>query len=75
MSTLPFLLAAGLFAFGLIPVALTRLPEPELGEGGRLTIGTGRASYSWPAPELRTAYFEAIPRRMRAVATDRDGGA
>jgi MFS family permease len=39
MSTLPFLLAAGLFALGLVPVALTRLPEPELGEGKRLTIG------------------------------------
>ena len=43
--------------------------------GGRLTIRTGRATYSWPAPELRTTYLEAIPRRMRAVATDRDAGA
>lgn len=39
MTTLPFLLAAGLFAFGLIPVAMTRLPEPVLGESSRLTIG------------------------------------
>jgi MFS family permease len=39
MSTLPFLLAAGLFALGLIPVALTRLPEPEIGHGRRVTIG------------------------------------
>lgn len=38
-STLPFLLAAGLFALGLIPVAMTRLPEPDLGESSRLTIG------------------------------------
>ncbi|HEX5818040.1 MAG TPA: AIR synthase related protein, partial [Gemmatimonadales bacterium] len=43
--------------------------------GGTLEIGTGRTTYSWPASELRTVYFEAIPRRMRAVATDRDGGA
>jgi len=42
---------------------------------GTLTIRTGRATYSWAASELRTVYFEAIPRRMRAVATDRDGGA
>ncbi len=39
MSNLPFIIAAALFAFGLIPVALTRLPEPELGEAGRLTLG------------------------------------
>ncbi len=39
MTTLPFLLAAGLFALGLIPVALTRLPEPVLAESSRLTIG------------------------------------
>lgn len=39
MSNLPFLLAAGLFALGLIPVALTRLPEPELHAPSRLTLG------------------------------------
>ena len=43
--------------------------------GGTLTVRTGRATYSWAASKLRTVYFEAIPRRMRAVATDRDGGA
>lgn len=35
----PFMVAAGLFALGLIPVALTRLPEPDLGEQSRLTLG------------------------------------
>ena len=39
MSSLPFLIAAGLFALGLIPVALTRLPEPDLSEPSRLTLG------------------------------------
>jgi MFS family permease len=39
MGSLPFLLAAGLFALGLIPVALTRLPEPDLSEPSRLTLG------------------------------------
>jgi phosphoribosylformylglycinamidine synthase len=43
--------------------------------GGALTIRTDRTTHSWPASGLRTVYFEAIPRRMRAVATDRDGGA
>jgi MFS family permease len=38
-STLPFLVAASLIALGLIPVALTRLPEPDLGAPGRLTLG------------------------------------
>jgi MFS family permease len=38
-TTLPFMLAAGLFALGLIPVALTRLPEPDLSRPSRLTIG------------------------------------
>jgi MFS family permease len=38
-STVPFMLAAGLFALGLIPVALTRLPEPVLGAPSRLSLG------------------------------------
>jgi phosphoribosylformylglycinamidine synthase len=43
--------------------------------GGMLEVRTDRTMYAWPASELRSVYFEAIPRRMRAVATDRDGGA
>jgi MFS family permease len=39
-TTLPFLLAAALFALGLVPVALTRLPEPVLGRASRLDIRT-----------------------------------
>lgn len=35
----PFMIAGGLFALGLVPVALTRLPEPDLGESSRLTLG------------------------------------
>jgi MFS family permease len=37
-SPLPFVLAAALFAAGLVPVALTRLPEPQLEEGGRFSL-------------------------------------
>jgi len=37
-SPLLVMIAAGLFAAGLVPVALTRLPEPELAEGGRLSL-------------------------------------
>ncbi len=40
MSTLPFLIAAALFALGLIPVAMTQLPEPELGPPSRFTMRT-----------------------------------
>jgi hypothetical protein len=43
--------------------------------GGTLSIVTGRTTHSWPASELRNVYFEAIPRRMRALVTDRDEGA
>ena len=43
--------------------------------GGMLSIVTGRTTHSWPASELRNVYFEAIPRRMRALVTDRDEGA
>jgi MFS family permease len=39
-SPLPFLIAASLFAAGLIPVALTRLPEPDLATRARLTVRT-----------------------------------
>ena len=45
-SPLPFLVAASLFALGLIPVALTRLPEPDLGAPSRLT---DRSPISLPA--------------------------
>jgi MFS family permease len=38
-STLPFIIAAVLLAAGLVPVALTRLPEPTIDEGARLTLG------------------------------------
>ena len=38
-STLPFIIAAVLVAVGLVPVALTRLPEPAISEGARLSLG------------------------------------
>jgi phosphoribosylformylglycinamidine synthase len=43
--------------------------------GGALTIRRAGERFSWPAPALRRTYFDAIPRRMSAVATDRDEGA
>ncbi|HEX5632903.1 MAG TPA: AIR synthase-related protein, partial [Gemmatimonadales bacterium] len=43
--------------------------------GGALTVRRGDERWSWPTPALRRTYFDAIPRRMAAVATDRDEGA
>jgi MFS family permease len=37
-STVPFLIAAAMFAIGVIPVALTQLPEPEPGETQRFDM-------------------------------------
>jgi|SoiMethySBSTD1v2_1073268.scaffolds.fasta_scaffold503541_1 MFS family permease len=37
-STLPFLIAAAMFAIGVVPVALTQLPEPEPGATQRFDM-------------------------------------
>jgi phosphoribosylformylglycinamidine synthase len=36
-------------------------------QNGELRITVGTTTYSWPTPELRKIYFEAIPRRMAAA--------
>jgi phosphoribosylformylglycinamidine synthase len=36
-------------------------------QNGELRITVGTTTYSWPTPELRKIYFEAIPRRMAAT--------
>ncbi len=45
------------------------VPTAALGDVGPadapLTVTIDRQSYSWPIAELRTTYFEAIPRRMK----------
>jgi phosphoribosylformylglycinamidine synthase len=48
-----------------------RVGDPD----GELVIRRGDEAWRWPAPALRRTYHEAIPRRMSAVATDRDEGA
>jgi phosphoribosylformylglycinamidine synthase len=48
-----------------------RVGEPD----GELGIRRGDEAWRWPASALRRTYYEAIPRRMAAVATDRDEGA
>ena len=54
----------------LIALAEQRgVPASKVGSVGAVdaavTIQVGQRSYAWPVAELRTTYFEAIPRRMR----------
>jgi len=45
------------------------VPASQVGSvgaaGAAVTVQVGQRSYTWPVAELRTTYFEAIPRRMR----------
>ena len=46
----------------------TALSAARREAGGRLEIHlrNSHATFGWAAPELRRAYYDAIPRRMRA---------